>query len=263
MKIVWNRVVKMTPIRLPMSPWNWAGASGVGTGVALGATVGAALAPEASGDPPPTSGGEQAATRNANRTTRASPRTIHAAPRSRGSPRMDGRRRCGRSANRVVASGIAGVAAGDPAGAHDAAPEEPVAFDRLLGVAGAGRLVAAAGRQPGERKAIGMDQRDPEPLHESPPATTPPRVSSRRSVCVISGRSEPRIAGLAITSTSQPGRSDGPIDLNASRSRRRTLLRMTAEPSVRPVASPNRVDPSSVRRTRVARSGWDRYAPRS
>ena len=44
MKIAWNSGVKMTPIKLPMSPLNSAGASGVGSGVGLGATVGAGLA---------------------------------------------------------------------------------------------------------------------------------------------------------------------------------------------------------------------------
>lgn len=62
-------------------------------------------------------------------------------------------------------------------------------------------------------------------------------------------------------STSQPGWNEGAIALRASRSLRRMRLRTTAVPSLRPVASPNRVVSRSVRRTRTARSGWERVVP--
>jgi hypothetical protein len=61
--------------------------------------------------------------------------------------------------------------------------------------------------------------------------------------------------------TSQPGWNEGAITLSASRSRRRTRLRTTAPPSSRPVDSPNRVVPRSVRRKRAWISGWDREIP--
>jgi hypothetical protein len=105
--------------------------------------------------------------------------------------------------------------------------------------------------------------RQPGPICMSPPgsARTPARARRRRSAAPIARWSAPTIAGRAITSTSQPGRSDGSIDRIASRSRRRTRFRTTAEPRARPVARPNRVVPSSVRRTRAARSGWERIVP--
>ena len=121
-----------------------------------------------------------------------------------------------------------------------------------------------------------MDQRDAHPLQDpdlrqpcpvpmsaSRSPRTPPRARSRPSAAPIARWSAPTIAGRAITSTSQPGRSDGSSDRIASRSRRRTRFRTTAEPRARPVARPNRVIPSSVRMTRVARSGCDRIVPRS
>ena len=121
-----------------------------------------------------------------------------------------------------------------------------------------------------------MDERDAHPLQEpdlrqpcpvpisaSRSPRTPPRARSRLSASPIARWSAPTIAGRAITSTSQPGRSVGSSDRIASRSRRRTRFRTTAEPRARPVARPNRVIPSSVRMTRVARSGCDRIDPRS
>ena len=56
--------------------------------------------------------------------------------------------------------------------------------------------------------------RQPRPMFMSPPgsARTPPRARSRRSAAPIARWSAPTIAGRAITSTSQPGRSDGSID---------------------------------------------------
>ena len=106
---------------------------------------------------------------------------------------------------------------------------------------------------------------NPRPGPSLPPCSprTPPRARSRPSAAPIARWSAPTIAGRAITSTSQPGRSDGSSDRIASRSRRRTRFRTTAEPRARPVARPNRVIPSSVRRTRAARSGCDRIVPRS
>lgn len=86
----------------------------------------------------------------------------------------------------------------------------------------------------------------------------------RRRIASVKVRwSAPTIAGRAMISTSQPGRSAEPIALSASRSRRRTRFRTTADPSTRPVARPKRVAPRSVRRIRAASSGCDRYVPRS
>jgi hypothetical protein len=101
------------------------------------------------------------------------------------------------------------------------------------------------------------------PMSASRSARTPVRARSRPRASPIARWSAPTIAGRAITSTSQPGRSVGSSDRIASRSRRRTRFRTTAEPRARPVARPNRVIPSSVRRTLVARSGCDRIDPRS
>jgi len=92
---------------------------------------------------------------------------------------------------------------------------------------------------------------------------TPLRRSSRPSVSSIARWSAVTRPGLAMTSTSQPGRTSGAIDRSTSRSRRRTRFRTTAEPRALLVARPYRVDPRSVRRTRVARRGWDRIVPRS
>src|SRR5258705_10869761 len=115
---------------------------------------------------------------------------------------------------------MAGMAAGDAPGAHPRATEEPVALDGLLRVARAGRLVAAARRQPAEGEPVGMDQRDahalqdsdvrhPRPALISPPCSpsTPLRARSRPSAAPSARRSAPTIARLAITTTSQPGRS--------------------------------------------------------
>jgi hypothetical protein len=95
------------------------------------------------------------------------------------------------------------------------------------------------------------------------PPITPPLVRRRRRASVNVRWSEPMIAGLAMINTSQPGRSAGLIALSASRSRRRTRFRTTADPSTLPVARPKRVAPRSVRRIRAASSGCDRYVPRS
>ena len=61
--------------------------------------------------------------------------------------------------------------------------------------------------------------------------------------------------------TSQPGWNEGAITLSTSRSRRRTRLRTTAPPSLRPVDRPNRVVSRSVRRNRAVKSGWDLVVP--
>jgi hypothetical protein len=61
--------------------------------------------------------------------------------------------------------------------------------------------------------------------------------------------------------TSQPGWNEGAITLSASRSRLRTLFRTTAPPSLRPVESPKRVSPRSVRRTRTTSRVLDLTVP--
>ena len=61
--------------------------------------------------------------------------------------------------------------------------------------------------------------------------------------------------------TSQPGWNDGAKARRISRSLRRTRLRTTAPPSLRPVDRPNLVVSRPVRRKRTAKSGWDRTMP--
>src|SRR5689334_907132 len=87
-------------------------------------------------------------------------------------------------ADGVVAARMAGMAASDPAHPQPAATDEPVPVDRLLGVARAGRFVAAARGEPGEGDPVQPDEPDPDPLHEPacPPPTTPPRWRTRRNV---------------------------------------------------------------------------------
>ena len=165
-------------------------------------------------------------------------------------------------ANRVVAAGIARVASRDPLHSHPAAPEQPVAIDGLLRVARAGRLVAAAGRHPGEHDSVQPDEPDPDLLHVAAgPPSTPPRWRSRRSAPTRVSWSASTIAGLAMMRTSQPGWNEGAIALSASRSRRLTRLRTTAPPSLRPVESPNRVVSRSVRRNRAVKRGLDLLSP--
>jgi hypothetical protein len=156
------------------------------------------------------------------------------------------------------------MAARNPASAHPGPPEEPVPFDRLLGVVGAGRLVAAGRRHRREDEPVEMDQCDPDSLHfEVGPPRTPARMRSLRSTPTSASWSVSTIPGRAMMRTSQPGWNEGAITLSASRSRRRTRLRTTAVPSRRPVARPIRVVSRSVRRNRAERIGWDREAPRS
>jgi len=166
--------------------------------------------------------------------------------------------------NRVVAAGVAGMAATDAPKAHPAAPGEAVTADRLLGVPRAGRLIPAARRQPAEQHPVEADRPDPDPFHVAVgPPSTPPRWRSRRSASTSVAWSASTIAGRAMMRTSQPGWNEGAITLSASRSRRRVRFLTTAPPSRRPVDSPNRVVSRSVRTVRTTRSGWDRMAPRS
>jgi hypothetical protein len=55
-----------------------------------------------------------------------------------------------------------GMAACDPPNPHPAAPNEPVLEDRLLRVARAGWLIAAARRQPSEEQPVEPDEPDPD-----------------------------------------------------------------------------------------------------
>src|SRR4030095_7784296 len=142
------------------------------------------------------------------------------------------------------------------------APHQSIAFDRLFGVAGAGRLVAAARGHPREEDPVQVDQRDPDAFHVAAgPPSTPPRWRSRRNAPTMDAWSASTIAGRAMMRTSPPGWNEGAITLSASRSRRRTRLRTTAPPSFRPVDNPNRVDSRSVRRNRAVRGGVDRLGP--
>src|SRR5881394_253268 len=88
------------------------------------------------------------------------------------------------SANRVVAAGMPGVTTGDPACSHPASPDETVALDCLLRVAGACWFVATAGRQPAEDDAVEPDEADADPSRHpchlvAEPSRTPPRRRSR------------------------------------------------------------------------------------
>jgi len=154
------------------------------------------------------------------------------------------------------------MTAPDPADAHPAPLQQPVAFDRLLRVARAGRLVATARRQPAEHDPVEPDEPDPDRFHVAVgPPSTPPRWRSRRSAPTNVSWSVSRIAGRAMMRTSQPGWNEGAIALSTSRRRRRTRFRTIAPPSFRPVDNPNRVVSRSVRRNLAEKSGWDRMVP--
>ena len=73
-----------------------------------------------------------------------------------------------------------GMTASDAPHAHPAAFEESVSLDRLLGVAGTGRLVAAARRHPGKDDPIQLDEPDPDALQPVEPPSAPPLLSVRR-----------------------------------------------------------------------------------
>src|SRR6478672_5589553 len=259
MKNVWYSGVKSQATSEIGSRANLAGSSGMaaaGVGVAVATPLPLGLAPD---------GAAHAARISARRTipTRGSRRTMSERRREAVTESS-----C-ESSDGVVAAGMPWVAPGDPLRAHPAALEQPVLVDRLLGVSRACRLVAAAGRHPGEHDAIEPDEPDPDRLEPDPdrvhdpacPPSTPPRWRSRRSVSTRVRWSASTIAGRAMIRTSQPGWNEGAIALSPSRSRRRTRLRTTAPPSFRPVARPNRVVSRSVRRNRTVRSGWDRTVP--
>src|SRR5689334_13930736 len=104
-----------------------AGLSGIAAGFVVGVGV-----------PPLPLPGAQAATSSATATSARA--GASRTPRVRSRRSVTGTS----SADRVVAAGMPGVASGDPLGTHPAAAEQAVLLDRLLGVARAGRLVAAA-----------------------------------------------------------------------------------------------------------------------
>jgi hypothetical protein len=164
--------------------------------------------------------------------------------------------------NRVIAAGVTWVTSPDSADAHPAPLQQPVAFDCLLRVARACRLIATTGGQPREQEPVEPDEPDADPFHVAVgPPNTPPRWRRRRSAPTRVSWSTSTIAGLTMMRTSQPGWNEGAIALSASRSRRRTRFRTTAPPSFRPVESPNRVVSRSVRRNRAEKSWWDRLVP--
>ena len=237
-----------------------------------GLTSGASAAGvSAAGESPPgrrrcTGGGPH---RRTPRRGRPIERRTAATSASEPTPRLERQARRGQrvrsvSADRVVAAGVPRVAAGDPPGAHPGAPEEAVLLDRLLGVARAGRLVAAARRA---ATRTGSDRRGsarcrPASRDSPAPPSTPPR-------CEEFGASAPTRSRWSALDDRRPGDDqDVPAGLERGRHRPDRL----AEPSPdavpdhgaaerRPVARPNRVVSRSVRRNRAARSGWDRMVP--
>src|ERR1700690_809748 len=132
-----------------------------------------------------------------------------------------------------------GMTAGDPLGAHQAALEQAVALDRLLGVVRAGGLVAAARREPREHDSVDLDQSDSDPFHAVLcPSRTPPRRRSLATTSASSSWLASTSAGRAMIRTSQPGWNEGASALSTSRMRRRSRLRITAPPHFLPGARP-------------------------
>ena len=150
--MAWKIGVKSHASRLIGSAPGWAGVSG-GCGVGDGAGL-----PDAPGAP----GAAHAATTSDDEDQE-----------ERAEPNRSGGARAVTSARLASGPGHSrpapGVAAGDPSGAHPAALEEAVLLDGLLRVARAGRLVAAARRQPREHDPVELDQPDPDALHASGP----------------------------------------------------------------------------------------------
>jgi len=100
------------------------------------------------------------------------------------------------------------VAARNPLGAHPASLEEAVALDRLLCVARAGGLVAAAGGQPEEEGSVEMYRADSESLQFIPVlsvASTPAAPMSRVSIWSSSACETSTDGGRATSRMSHPG----------------------------------------------------------
>ena len=120
------------------------------------------------------------------------------------------------------------MAARDPLGAHPAALEQAVAFDRLFGVARAGRLVAAARGQPEERRSVEMNCADSESLQFVPvvavvsSARRPADVISRVSTSVSSACVACAAGGLVTSRMSHPVSTRPSRCRRIVRSRRRT-----------------------------------------
>src|SRR5437667_2367174 len=159
MKSAWEIGVN-AQARIPIgSPVRGAGRSGVGTGVGVG--VGLAAPGALPGEDAP----EHATTRRLSAMSSRGP--AHA--RSRGPPWVRSRRlrvKCCAvlvSTDRVVPARMPWRATSDATCSHPAAADEAVALDGLLRVAGARRLVAAAGGQPAEHDSIQLDEADADP----------------------------------------------------------------------------------------------------
>src|SRR5262245_23379601 len=248
MNIDWKIGVKAQASVLIGSTPGCAGTSGVGTGEGVGE------APEAPGAPVP-----------AHAATTATRRASRKNGSQTGSPAQRRLTTPSRSADRVIATRVPGMTAGDPLRTHPAALEQAVLHDRLLRVAGAGGLEPAARRHPGEQDPVQPDQAHPDRLvdaHQAAdPPSAPPLVSERRNAPTSASWSAATIAGRAMMRTSQPGWNEGAITLSASRSRRLTRFRTTAPPSFRPVDRPKRVVSRSVRTNLTVNSGWDWVVP--
>src|SRR5688500_1108937 len=133
-----------------------------------------------------------------------------------------------------------------PAGEHQPA-QYAVPPDRLYGVGGAGRLVLAAARESRrDHPLVGDDRRHgdlPRGDHFAALSTSSPRAArtpSRPSRSHSSSASR-----RATTTTSWSAGSWARTSANASRSRRLTLLRATAPPTLRETDRPRR-GPSSA-----------------
>jgi hypothetical protein len=224
-----------------------------GLGAALGAVVGAVVgAPDVAGS----SDGDAAGTADgvacgdcASTALDPTPRTSSAAKSAQRTAFT--RRRA--SADRVIASGVPGMAARDALHAHPAALDQSVSVDGLFRVTRAARLVPAARGQPEERRAIQVDQPDPDflqlaPLSDVAAASTPADVISFASTTSSSACEAVAAGRRATSSTSQPGEMRWLKFLKIVRSRRRMRLRTTAPPILRPVDMPKRVRSRELRR---------------
>src|SRR5690242_18165817 len=149
----------------------------------------------------------------------------------------------------VVESAVAQrVAAEEPPGGEDKAPEYAVGPDRLHRIFGTARVVAAAVAERGrDRPLVGTNGGDgdrAQSRHASALRASPAESSSSRSASSIpfsprSRASSPASGRATKTKSCPPGSSSAEAQ-KASRSRRFTRLRSTAPPTLRPTDTPRR-----------------------